>query len=115
MSESVSNLEAQITDIPSKFKLPSRCSFTELFPATLTQVHQLMDMEQLGNMESSNKVDNIVRGMKIHGPLNVHSLSKALQQVIKLHHILTIRALHTKECFMLQSSLGYWNHKNIIN
>ena len=107
MSESVYNLEAQITDISSKFKVLSQRSLKELFPATLMQVHQLIDMEQLGNVEFSNKVDNIVRGMRIHGPLNVNSLSKALEQVIKLHHILTIRALHTKECYMLQSSSGY--------
>ena len=50
-----------------------------------------------------NKVDNIVRGMKIHGPLNVNLLSKALEQVIKLHHILTLRVLHTED-YMLQAS-----------
>lgn len=105
--ESVSNLEAQITDLPSKIKFPTKCSFNELFPATLAQVHQLMDIEQLGDVESSNRVDNIVRGIKIHGPLNVSFLSKALEQVVKLHHILTLRVLHTKERYMLQSSSGY--------
>ena len=95
-----------MTNLPSKIKFTSHCSFNELFPATLIQVHQLMDVEQLGEVESSNKVDNIVRGMKIHGPLNVSLLSKALEQVVKLHHILTLRALHTKECYMLQSSSG---------
>ena len=87
-------------------KFPSNCSYNELFPATLAQIHLLMDMEQLGDLESSNRVDNIVRGMKIHGPLNINLLSKALEQIVKLHHILTLRALHTKEHYMLQSSSG---------
>lgn len=94
-------------------KFPSQCCFNELFPATMAQVHQLLDMEQLGDLESSNKVDNIVRGMKIHGPLNINLLSKALEQVIKLHHILTLRVLHTKEHYMLQSSSGCCNWKYI--
>jgi len=87
-------------------KFPSQSCFAGLFPATLEQVHQLTDMEQVGNLQSSNKVDNIVRGMKIHGPLNVTVLSKALEQVVKLHHILTLRALHTEEKYMLQTSSG---------
>ena len=107
LSESVINLETQITDLPSMIKFPSRCSFNELFPATLAQVHLLMEMEQLGDLESSNKVDNIVRGMKIHGPLNISLLSKALEQVVKIHHILTLRALYTKEQYMLQSSSAH--------
>lgn len=53
----------------------------------------------------SNKIDNIVRGMKIHGPLNMSLFSKALEQVTKLHHILTLRVLHTEE-YMLQASAG---------
>ena len=68
-----------------------------------------MEIEQLSDVESSNKVDNIVRGMKIHGPLSVNLLSKALEQIVKLHHILTLRVLHTKERYMLQSSSGYCN------
>lgn len=96
-------------------RFKSNCSFNELFPATLEQVHQLMDMEQLGDLEYSSKVNNIVRGMKIHGPLNINSLSKALEQVVKLHHILTLRTLHTKEQYMLQSSPGNNGVYNTIN
>ena len=114
ISESVSNLQTQITDLPSVIKFPFQCCFNDLFPATLAQVHRLMDMEQLGDLETSSKVDNIVRGMKIHGPLNINMLSKALEQIIKLHHILTIRALHTKENYMLQSSSGYINNEKLL-
>ena len=107
ISESVCNMETQITDLPSMIKFPVQCCFNDLFPATLAQVHLLMDMEQLGDLEASSKIDNIVRGMKIHGPLNINLLSKALEQIVKLHHILTLRVLYRKEHYMLQSSSGY--------
>ena len=73
------------------------------------QAHHLIDMEHSSAQDDlssfSNKIDNIVRGIKIHGPLNVSLLSKALEQVTKLHHILTLRVLHTED-YMLQASAG---------
>ena len=75
------------------------------------QAHHLIDMENFTNSPQddmslfSNKVDNIVRGMKVHGPLNVNLLSKALEQVTKLHHLLTLRVQHTED-YVLQALAG---------
>lgn len=63
------------------------------FPATIIQDHAQLDMERFSvNAQPSGispRVDNIVKGFRIHGPLDKQLLSKALDEVASLHPLLT--------------------------
>ncbi len=63
------------------------------FPATMIQEHAQLNTEHYTAMTTTSglspRVNNIVRGFHIHGPLDKELLSKALNKIAYLHPILS--------------------------
>ncbi len=80
------------------------------FQATLIQDHAHLDTERYaaGTNASglSGRVDNIVRALRIHGPLDKELLQKALNQVASLHSLLTASFQRTKDRLYIHTNAG---------
>ncbi len=80
------------------------------FPATLIQDNAHLDTERcaagVNALGLSARVDNIVRALRIHGPLDKELLQKALNQVASLHPLLTASFQRTRERLYLHTNAG---------
>lgn len=80
------------------------------FPATLIQDHAHLDTERFAaganTLGLSARVDNIVRAMRIHGPLDKELLQKALNQVASLHSLLTASFQRSRDRLYLHTTAG---------
>ncbi len=80
------------------------------FPATLIQDHAHFDTERFAvgasTLGLSARVDNIVRALRIHGPLDKELLQKALNQVASLHSLLRASFQRTRDKLYLTTTAG---------
>lgn len=77
------------------------------YPATLIQDHAQLDTDRFAagtnTLGLSPRVDNIVRGFTIHGPLDLELLQKALNQVASLHPLLRASFQRTRDRLYIQT------------
>lgn len=94
------------------FEIPFPDTFNPAipFPATIIQEQAQLDMERFAASAHASglsaRVDNIVRAFRIHGPLDRDLLSKALNEVVGLHPLLTAVFQRGKDRLYLQTSQG---------
>ena len=104
--ESDAEQSAQTLSIP----FPEVTNLSNPFPATIIQDYAHLDMEKYAASAHvtgmSARVNNIVRAFRIHGPLDKELLSKALNEVASLHHLLTATFQRSKDRLYMQTSQG---------
>ena len=85
------------------------------FPTTMIQEQAQLDTERYAQTTSSSglspRVNNIVRGYMIHGPLDKNLLVQALNEIVQLHPLLFASFKRSKGCLYAQvPNLGmYYN------
>ena len=77
------------------------------YPATLIQDQAQLDTDRFAAATNASglcaRVDNIVRGFRIHGPLDKELLQKALNQVASLHPLLRASFQRTRDKLYIQT------------
>ena len=111
--------ESDLEKSAQAFDIPFPDSFTPSspFPATIIQDYAQLDMARFaaGAHASglSPRVDNITRAFRIHGPLDRELLSKALNEVVGLHPLLTATFQRGKDRLYLQTLQGGYSSSTI--
>lgn len=97
----------------SEVPIPPLLDAEQPFPATIIQEHALMDMERFAASVQpsglSERVDNIVRGFQVRGPLNRDILSRALDAVARLHPMLTVQFYKKENRLFIQCNPGMYD------
>lgn len=97
----------------SEVPFPPLLDAEQPFPATLIQERALMDVERFAASVQpsglSERVDNIVRGFQVRGPLNRDTLSRALDAVARLHPMLTVQFYRKESRLFIQCNPGMYN------
>ena len=94
----------------AEFNFPPPTSSNDHFPATIVQEHELIDHEKYAAAVRpsglSPRVNNIVRGFEIRGPLDRDLMCRAINCVAKLHPILSATFTRTGNKLRIQTSQG---------
>ena len=94
----------------SDITLPSLTAPNHPFEATIIQDHAYLDAQRYSaSVHASGlsvRIDNIVRGFEIRGPLNKEILSRAINAVVRKHPLLTVQFHRRKDKLYVQTNPG---------
>ena len=107
--ESESEKSAQFLSVP----YPDISDPYAPFPATIIQDHAHLDNKLLSASvapsELSPRVDNIVRAFQIHGPLDRVLLGRAINEVVRLHPLLSATFQRSQDKLYVKTAPGLFN------